>query len=128
MPASPLYRRDGSRRTAFYPLPTTHYPLMTTPLTIVIFGGTGDLTARKLAPSLYRLDRKGRLPAEARIVASGRGAMSDDAYRDKIAAALREFAKADWDEAAWRKFAPRLAYAGGDAAKPGGLENLKVLL
>jgi glucose-6-phosphate 1-dehydrogenase len=101
---------------------------MTTPLTVVIFGATGDLTARKLAPSLYRLDRKGRLPAEVRIVGSGRGAMSDDAFRDKIAAALREFAKADWDDAAWRKFAPRLAYAGGDAARPGGLENLKALL
>jgi glucose-6-phosphate 1-dehydrogenase len=97
-------------------------------LTLVIFGATGDLTARKLAPSLYRLDRKGRLPAELRIVGSGRGAMSDDAFREKIAAALREFARADWDDAAWRKFASRLAYAGGDAAKPGGLENLKALL
>ena len=30
---------------------------MTIPLTIVIFGASGDLTARKLMPSLYRLDR-----------------------------------------------------------------------
>ena len=35
---------------------------MTTPLTIVIFGASGDLTARKLVPSLYSLARKDRLP------------------------------------------------------------------
>ena len=33
------------------------------PLTLVIFGASGDLTARKLIPSLYCLARKGRLPA-----------------------------------------------------------------
>src|SRR5262249_54348561 len=38
------------------------------PLTIVICGASGDLTARKLVPSLYRLDRKKRLPAEAKVV------------------------------------------------------------
>ena len=78
------------------------------PLTIVIFGASGDLTARKLMPSLYRLARKNKLPEETRIVGVSRTAFSDDAFRDKMAAALREFIAEDWDEAAWKAF--RRAY------------------
>ena len=37
----------------------------------------------------------------------------------------REFAKDDWNEEKWREFAKRVFYAAGDAAKPGGLDNLK---
>jgi glucose-6-phosphate 1-dehydrogenase len=95
------------------------------PLTIVIGGASGDLTARKLVPSLYRLDRKKRLPPEAKIVGVSRSPFSDDAYRDKMAKALQEFAKSDWDAAAWAAFAPRLHYVPADAAKPGGLAPVK---
>src|SRR5262249_32174572 len=94
-------------------------------LTLVIFGASGDLAARKLVPSLYRLAKKGRLPAGARVVGVARTAFTDDAFREKMAAAVREHAREDWDEAAWRAFAPRLAYAPGDAARPGGLNNLR---
>src|SRR5260370_14715863 len=38
-----------------------------TALTVVIFGASGDLTSRKLIPSLYRLARKERLPPEPHI-------------------------------------------------------------
>jgi glucose-6-phosphate 1-dehydrogenase len=95
------------------------------PLTLVIFGASGDLTARKLVPSLYRLDRKKRLPPEGRILGVSRSPFSDDAFRDKMADALREFAKADWDAAAWRAFAPRLHYVAADATAPGGLDAVK---
>ena len=94
-------------------------------LTLVIFGATGDLTARKLAPSLYRLAAKGRLPEDVKIVGAARTPLSDDAFRDRLAKAMREFAKDDWDEAKWRAFAERLFYVPGDAAKPGGLDGLK---
>jgi glucose-6-phosphate 1-dehydrogenase len=98
------------------------------PLTVVIFGASGDLTARKLLPSLYRLARKNRLPPEARIVGVARTPFADDAFRDRTAAALREFIPGDWDEAAWKAFAPRLHYVAGDGAKAGGLDNLKAWL
>ena len=52
------------------------------PLTLIIFGASGDLTARKLIPSLYNLDRKKRLPAELRIVGVARSPFSDDAFRE----------------------------------------------
>src|SRR5262249_44069481 len=98
---------------------------MPTPLTIVIFGATGDLTARKLVPSLYRLAVKGRLPEEARVVGVARSPLSDEQFREKMAAAVQEFAKVDWQPKGWEAFAPRLFYTPGDAAKPGGLERLQ---
>jgi glucose-6-phosphate 1-dehydrogenase len=98
------------------------------PLTLVIFGASGDLTARKLVPSLYRLDRKKRLPAEAQILGVSRSPYSDDAFRDKMAKALQEHAKGDWDAAAWKAFAPRLHYVADDAAKAGGLGPVKAWL
>ena len=54
---------------------------MTTPLTVVIFGASGDLAARKLIPALYNLARKGRLPAEAKIVGVARSACEQPCFR-----------------------------------------------
>ena len=45
---------------------------MATPLTVVIFGASGDLTSRKLIPALFNLAQKGRLPAEAQVVGVSR--------------------------------------------------------
>jgi glucose-6-phosphate 1-dehydrogenase len=95
------------------------------PLSIVICGASGDLTARKLVPSLYRLDRKKRLPPEAKIIGVARSPFSDDAFREKMAKALQEYSKGDWDAKAWEAFAPRLHYVAADAAKPGGLDPVK---
>src|SRR2546423_285154 len=101
---------------------------MTTPLTIVIFGASGDLTARKLVPSLYSLARKDRLPEEARIVGVARSPLAEDEFRAKMKEAVQQFAKKDWQPAAWEKFAPRIHYVPGDAAKPGGLNDLRAWL
>jgi glucose-6-phosphate 1-dehydrogenase len=93
--------------------------------TLVIIGASGDLTARKLVPSLYRLEIKKRLPDGLRIVGVARSSFSDDSFRAKMAEAVREFAKKDWSDEAWKGFAGRLAYVAGDAAKPGGLDALR---
>src|SRR5262245_64739530 len=90
---------------------------------LVIFGASGDLTARKLVPSLYRLHRKRRLPDGLRIVGVARSPFSHDAFRDKMAAAVREFAQEGAED--WPAFAGRLFYVAGDAAKPGGLDALR---
>ena len=47
------------------------------PTIFVIFGGTGDLTWRKLVPSLFDLHRDGRMPRQFAIMAFGRSAFSD---------------------------------------------------
>jgi glucose-6-phosphate 1-dehydrogenase len=101
---------------------------MAASLSIIIFGASGDLTCRKLVPSLYRLFRKERLPAEARIVGVARSPLSDEEFRNKMAGCIREFAADDWQPQSWEQFAKRLFYTPGDAAKPGGLERLQSYL
>ncbi len=98
------------------------------PLTLIIFGASGDLAARKLVPSLYRLCRKKRLPAHLKIVGVSRTPFNDETFRDKMASAVREFAAADWDEKDWQVFARRLHFAAGDAAKAGGMQALHTWL
>ena len=48
---------------------------------LVLFGGTGDLTWRKLMPALFQAFRHGKLPPGGRILAVARDERSDDDYR-----------------------------------------------
>ena len=48
---------------------------------LVFFGGTGDLTWRKLMPALFQAFRHGKLPAGGRILAVARDERSDAEYR-----------------------------------------------
>jgi glucose-6-phosphate 1-dehydrogenase len=51
---------------------------------LVLFGGTGDLTWRKLMPALFQAYRHGKLPPDGRILSVARDERSDDAYREYI--------------------------------------------
>ena len=78
---------------------------------LVLFGGTGDLTWRKLMPALFQAMRHHKLPEGARILAVARDERSDDAYR----AYIRErFADVDESkrpsDAEFERFAAMLHY------------------
>ena len=45
---------------------------------MVIFGGSGDLTRRKLIPALYRLSQNRLIPAGFTIIGLARSPKSDD--------------------------------------------------
>jgi len=60
------------------------------PVTIVIFGASGDLTQRKLVPALFSLYRKGRLPANTRIVGFARRPWSHDEFRAQLRAGAQQ--------------------------------------
>jgi glucose-6-phosphate 1-dehydrogenase len=94
-------------------------------LTIVIFGASGDLTARKLVPALFQANGKGRLPADARIVGVSRSPMTDDQFRGHLVAGVKAAEGKQWDEGKWKEFAGRLHYVAGDAAAEGGLAALR---
>ena len=98
------------------------------PLHLIILGASGDLTARKLVPSLFRLWLKKRLPDQLRIVGVSRTALGIEGFRTRMADAVKQFAAKEWSEASWTEFAQRLYYAQGDAAADGGLHNLKTFL
>ena len=94
------------------------------PFVLVLFGGTGDLAARKVLPALATLHREGLLPGEWRLVASSRRDGSDDAYRETVREALAEFGPSPDDDAgAFDELASRIRFAGGgfDADDPGEL-------
>jgi len=93
------------------------------PCVIVIFGASGDLTARKLIPALYEQDRQGRLATGTSIVGVARTEMSDGKFRDKMLASAKVHAAA-FDQARWDRFASRLFYHAADAAAPESMEGL----
>ena len=102
---------------------------MAGPLTVVIFGASGDLTARKLIPALYNLFLKGRLPAETRVVGVARSEYTDDQFRGHVGEKVGEaLAGEGFDPAKWAQFAARLHYVATDVTKPEGMDKLAASL
>ena len=66
-------------------------PEMPKALSLIIFGGSGDLTKRKLIPSLYQLYIKERLPKSFAIVGTARTEFSDKEYRDHLLENLKKY-------------------------------------
>ncbi len=81
-------------------------------VSIVIFGASGDLTHRKLIPSLYDLYLKGRLPKEWRIIGMSRSEYTDDEFREYVEAGVKEFSPNTYDAAKWRQFAKNVVFSG----------------
>ena len=81
------------------------------PCALVFFGATGDLTRRKLIPSLFQLETQGLLHACSRIVGSGRTPHDDASFRALVAEALPASAPAARDA-----FLSRVSYVRTDAA------------
>lgn len=102
--------------------------MASTPLTVVIFGASGDLTARKLIPALFNLHRKGRFPGEARILGVARTKYDDNGFRDELKEKIRNFfqsAGEHWDDAEWTEFAKQLHYVATDPTADGGMKPLQ---
>src|SRR3984893_11721284 len=97
--------------------------------TVVIFGANGDLTKRKLMPSLYRLMYERRLSPGFAVVGISRTAMSDDQFREKMREAVREFLEdSPFDEDVWAGFSQGLFYMAGDVNDPELYKRLAVRL
>ncbi|MCE9608384.1 MAG: glucose-6-phosphate dehydrogenase [Planctomycetia bacterium] len=96
--------------------------------TIVIFGASGDLTSRKLIPSLYQLHRKKRLPEETRIVGSSRTPFSHEAWRKQLGETTHQFCGKDFDEKLWTEFAAKIFYHAGDLGSDADMAALKKTL
>jgi len=92
--------------------------------TIVIFGASGDLTARKLIPALYANFRKGRLPQDCTIIGFSRHPYSDDAFRQKMKEALLKFLPSEYNEKDWGIFGRSLFYHRGDIDKLEDFQSL----
>src|SRR5262245_50615206 len=102
--------------------------MSTLPQTVIIFGASGDLTARKLIPSLYNLDMKKRLPGDLQVVGVSRRHMSDDQYRQHLLPWVKEFVKGHFSDASWDSFARRVHYVACDAGTVDGMGVLEKYL
>ena len=96
---------------------------------LVLFGGTGDLTWRKLMPALLQAFRHGKLPPDGRILAVARDERSDDEYRHFIHERFCEVesAKRPSDDE-FARFAQMLHYRRMDLSKPEHYAGLKTWL
>lgn len=61
--------------------------------TIIIFGATGDLTARKLMPAIYNLWATGFLPERIAVVGVARRNKSDSEFRRDMCEALKKHSR-----------------------------------
>ena len=81
---------------------------------IVIFGASGDLTARKLIPALYNNFRKKRLPEQFSIIGFARRPYSDDSFRGKMKEGIKAFAADEFQQSDWEDFSKHLFYHRGE--------------
>ncbi len=96
---------------------------------LVLFGGTGDLTWRKLMPALFQAFRHGTLPPNGRIIGVGRDGLSNDQYRELIRSRFEkvELAKRPSAEE-FDRFAALLEFVRMDLSKPDDYAQLAATL
>ncbi len=96
------------------------------PCSVVIFGASGDLTARKLIPALYHLLKEKQMPADFRIIGLARREKTDDSWRQELREDLDKFSRTKpVDEAVWREFAKHIFYCQGDLNEASAYETLE---
>jgi len=83
------------------------------PTNLVIFGATGDLAKRKLLPAIYNLAHEGALPGQFNLIGISRGELSNEAYRDIAAEAIRAFSRTPPDESVLGGLLDELRYVSG---------------
>ena len=89
--------------------------IKTEPTIFVIFGGTGDLTSRKIAPALYNLFLDGWLPDLFSIIGTGRTQLSDDQFRDNLHKDIDSFSRTGKaDPKKWEDFSKNIFYQVSD--------------
>jgi glucose-6-phosphate 1-dehydrogenase len=127
IPRITLYLRE-TRLAAFGLVTWDDMTESNSPLSVVIFGASGDLTARKLIPALYNLHLKKRLPDDTRILGVARTAHSESEFRDTMTTKVREAFQAvgeEWNEGEWKAFAEKLQYVATDVTKPEGVTPIQ---
>ena len=95
------------------------------PVDLIIFGATGDLSARKLFPALFQLDAAGLLPLDLRIAAVARQEQSIDSFQQDLRSKMASYMRQDIDEIVWERFAGRFSYLSADFSEPQAFEALQ---
>ncbi|MDP2137800.1 MAG: glucose-6-phosphate dehydrogenase [Candidatus Didemnitutus sp.] len=94
------------------------------PTVVVIFGASGDLTARKLVPAIYNLALDGLLPADFYLIGFGRKPIPDAEFQQVAADAVREFSRRELQDDVWSRLAPRTLYVSGGYDEAAAFQQL----
>jgi glucose-6-phosphate 1-dehydrogenase len=94
------------------------------PTVIVIFGASGDLTARKLIPAIYNLAHDGLLPADFHLIGFGRKPIPDAEFQQIAAEAIKEFSRREPSPEVWARLAARTSYVSGGYDEKAAFDRL----
>jgi glucose-6-phosphate 1-dehydrogenase len=95
------------------------------PCILVIFGASGDLTAKKLMPALYSLSLRRLLPDNFAIVGAARSEEPDDDFRERMKRAVQEHARDPFQDEPWDRLAQGMHYVTLDFADEKGEDELR---
>ena len=89
------------------------------PCIMVLFGATGDLVNRLVAPALYNLICSGQLPTNFALIGVARHESSVEGWRQRVHASLTDWAGADHlDATAWARLSDAMTFLQGDLSDP----------
>src|SRR5690242_3380770 len=96
------------------------------PFDLIIFGGTGDLSERKLLPALFHRQLDHQFSEPTRIIGTSRSKLTDKQFQEFARKALNEHvAKEYLDKEQVDTFVKRLSYVPADATTGTGFDDLK---
>ncbi|WP_349432607.1 glucose-6-phosphate dehydrogenase [Methylomarinum sp. Ch1-1] len=98
------------------------------PCDLVIYGGLGDLSTRKLIISLYRLEKAGLIEKDTRIIAVDRHEKETSEFVEIANNSLRTFLNESIDEELWQRFSARLSYLKIDLTQMDEYQRLHEVL
>lgn len=110
--------------------------LLPQPCILVIFGGDGDLSWRKLLPAVYNLNMDGALPSHFAVVCFGMASTKDplvdtnpDEYiRKRARDGINHFSRQAFEESHWQDFSRSLFFVPGSFGDAAAYAKLKAKL
>ena len=98
------------------------------PCAMVVFGASGDLTARKLMPALYALAHRRLLPDRFAVVGVARTEQTTAQFRAAMRRAVREHARDPFRRDVWDRLAAHMRYVATDFTSEAGADRLAAVL
>ncbi|WP_273789108.1 glucose-6-phosphate dehydrogenase [Bartonella sp. ML70XJBT] len=99
------------------------------PFDCIVFGGNGDLAARKLMPALYHCQCVGQFNEPTRIIGVARSAWSNEEYQNFVRASLEaHIHPKDLNSTELHRFLARLTYVSVDVTSNQGWQDLALVL
>jgi len=83
------------------------------PTVVVIFGASGDLTARKLVPAIFNLGVDNLLPGDFHLIGFGRKPIEDDQFREIMDEAIDEHSRRPLNKEIWERVRQNMTYHAG---------------